>query len=256
MGLVMLAAGGPEEAARIPEPLELLGTYDLTATDPATGRRAVGVGWVTSDDDEVFVQLSYPAIAMQGMLARDGSLQLAGATTDGDGIRQASASGTARTRDGVHVIALAITAPAAVHVVLTRPVDADLSTARGRFRLALTGPGISGCAGNAILDVEVPMDSSGSAAVMGTWLGTDETAIGSVRFGFVDVAPGGQFHFEAEYVAAEELDAHEAIGPAAQLRINGAWPLDFRGAGHGTYELASGIRTMLEAGDVTITRLA
>lgn len=253
---VLAACGHGPESSRIPQAVDLSGTYDLAVVNPERGRPADGVAWVSGDDDgAVYVHLTYPAVAMQGTLKIDGRITFEGRTVGGDVLGGASAIGKVRTRDGIHRITLVVTAPAATTLVLQRPLDADLRRSGGRFRLVLDGAGRTGRDCTTTVDFTVPADAGGSPAI-GTspLIGTDAASIATFRFAAFDVAPSGRFHFEAEYVAEGGCDSAAGNGPAAQLRMDGAWPLDSPTAA-ARYQLVNGLRMEVSGGNVTITRL-
>ena len=81
-----------EQGARVLEAADIVGTYDLTVTTPLADPASVGIGWV-ADGDELYVQLTVPAVALQGVLRRDGRLVLEGVTTGSDVVVPVSASG-------------------------------------------------------------------------------------------------------------------------------------------------------------------
>jgi len=255
-----------EPGARVLEAADIVGTYDLTVTTALDEPASVGIGWV-ADGDELYVQLTVPAVALQGPLRRDGRLGLTGVTTGSDVVLPVSAAGRARAADGVYRIELSIAgvpgdpiggAPGgAIAVVMERPIGCDLREAHGRFRLDCAGPRASGYEGPATLEIVVPVDASGSAYLGATSVvAADDRVLAQLRFALVDVAPSGRFRLEAEYVVADGCDPTGAIGASSQWQVNGAWPLGPAGTvTRGRYALLTGLRTEIESHDIMITRI-
>ncbi|MEO6029621.1 MAG: hypothetical protein ABIR79_22370, partial [Candidatus Binatia bacterium] len=248
--------------ARVLEAADIVGTYDCTLTTPLDDSASVGIGWI-ADGDELYVQLTVPAVALQGALRRDGRLVLGGVTTGSDVVLPVSASGRVRAADGVYRIEVAIAgvsagAPdSAVEVVMERPIGSDLRHAHGRFRLDLVGPRATGYEGPTTLEIVVPVDASGSAYLAATsMVAADERVIAQLRFALVDIAPSGRFHLEAEYVVADGCDPMGIIGTASQWQVDGEWPLGPAGTvTRGRSSLLTGLRTEIETNDTMITRI-
>jgi hypothetical protein len=246
----MMAACGAADGSRIPEPLELRGTYDLVATAPGTAPVA-GVGSVAVGEDDVLVQLSHPPVTMEGTVTLERGVEIAGFTAHSDVRAPVAATGTAVVAAGVLRIRLVLSDQ--TEVSMERAVDADVSVAAGRFRLDFAGRSPGACA--ASLEIETPIERSGIGAV----ISRDDRSGAAARLeaASIDVAPSGRFALDATYVAPEGACPTGPIdGPPLLLLMEGSWPVG--GVGTATtarYRLLSDIRFEIETADVTITRL-
>jgi hypothetical protein len=241
------------EGSRIPDMLELRGTYDLAVR--SRGKRPVaGVGSVAVGEDEMLVQLSHPPATMTGTMTAERGLDVAGVTAHGDHPQSVAATGTAVVADGVLCIRLTVSGAADgdAEIVMERPLDADLSAAGGRFRFDF--PCRAGEQHPTSIEIETPIDRDGTAAVISR---DDRSGAGArLESASIDVAPSGRFALDATYVPPEGAWPRSACDPPFVLLIEGAWPAGATGARTtARYRLLAGFRFEIETDEVTIIRL-